>query len=321
MHLSGDVAKSLLEDGDPSVRLGVLRDLLDRPATDPDVAAARAELGTKGWSASILAGQQEPGHWERFDGSGDDLYRPKYIATNWRLLVLSDLGMDRTDPRIDRAARLLLRYWGEESDGVFGQGGSETCITGNSVRMLARFGYLDEPEVRAGLRWLVGAQKPDGGWHCFPSETGTLDAWEALAAFAAVPPPQRNESIRRSIEKGAEFYLDRGLLRESDGSTYEPWHRLHYPHHYYYDLLVGLDVLTALGFGDDPRLKAPLEELERKRLPDGTWALEAVHPDLLPSDPYHPEPPIYPFLIEYPGLRSQWATFLALRVLRRSGRL
>src|SRR5205807_530177 len=41
-------------------------------------------------------------------------------------------------------------------------------------------------------------------------------------------------------------YLTRRLFREGAHPS-RPWFRLHYPVHSYYDLLVGLDVLTSLG--------------------------------------------------------------------------
>ncbi len=119
--------------------------------------------------------------------------------------------------------------------------------------MLTRFGYADDPRVKRIFRWLVNDQKEDGGWHCFKSETGTLDCWEALAALSALPKSKRTRSINASIEKGVEFYLERALHKE--GKKYEPWYRFHYPIHYYYDILVGLNVLTSLGFAADSRLE------------------------------------------------------------------
>src|SRR2546425_568998 len=213
----------LAKDSDPSVRLRVLRDLLDRPADDPAVVPAQREIGRKGWAAQILRGQHPSGQWVNPGTSALDLYRPKYVATNWRLLVLSDLGLTKKTP-----------------------------------------------------------------------------------------------PILRSIERGAEFYLERRLFREGP-TPYRPWFRLHYPVHYYYDILVGLDVLTSLGYGADPRMRPALDRLEAMRNRGGSWNMDALHPDT--EDPaYQFRGPFYPLGLEVPGRPSRWITTTALHVLKRAGR-
>ena len=307
----------LSEEADPSLRHRVLRDVLGRPPDDPDVIRERKGIGRKGWAARILRLQHPQGQWDTAGTSAFELYHPKYVATNWRLLVLSDLGVNGRHPGVVKAVKLFLRRFGGPS-GDLGGRKSEVCFTGNAVRMLARFGYLKDPGVQPAIDWLVRHQKSDGGWHCFRSRTGTLDCWEALAAFAALPPSHRSASIERAIERGAEFYLDRGLLREGR-TPYAPWMRLHYPVHYYYDLLVGLDVLAALGYGEDRRMRPALDKLEGKRNRDGTWNLDAHHPDT-EAPAYQFRGPFYPFGLEVPGRPSRWITATALNLLRRSGR-
>ena len=307
----------LAEEADPSVCHRVLTELLDKPADDPEVVAVRKEIGRKGWAAKILREQHPSGQWSTPGTSAYELYRPKYVATNWRLLVLADLGVSGKNPRVAKAVNLFLRRFSGPSRDLGGRG-SEVCFTGNAVRMLVRFGHLQDRALEPPIEWLVRHQKSDGGWHCFRSRTGTLDCWEALAAFAAMPAASRSAPIRRAIERGADFYLDRGLLREGR-RPYAPWMRLHYPVHYYYDLLVGLDVLTALGYGDDRRMRPALDRLEEKRNHDGTWNLDAHHPDS--EDPqYRTRGPFYAFGLEVPGRPSRWITTTALTVLRRSGR-
>jgi len=306
----------LARDADPSVRLRVLRDLLDRPADDPTVVRAQREIGRKDWAAHILRGQHPSGQWVTPGSSRFELYRPKYVATNWRLIVLSDLGLTKKTPRVAKAARLFLNRFSLSGD--LGGSSSEVCITGNAVRMMARFGYLKDPRVQTGIEWLVRHQKKDGGWHCFRSRTGTLDCWEALAAFAAIPSEARTPPILRSIERGAEFYLERRLFREGP-TLYPPWFRLHYPVHYYYDILVGLDTLTSLGYGEDPRMRPALDRLEAMRNRDGSWNMDALHPDT--QDPaYQFRGPFYPLGLEAPGRPSRWITTTALSVLKRAGR-
>ena len=305
------------EESDPSVRYRVLREILEKPEDNSEVVRSRGQIGRKGWVAQILRLQQPAGHWDAPGTSARELYRPKYIATNWRLLVLADLGVSGKHPRVAKAVDLFFRRFSGPS-GDLGGRRSEVCFTGNAVRMLVRFCHLDDPRLKPAIDWLVRHQKADGGWHCFPSRTGTLDAWEALSAFAALPTAARTPSIVRAIERGADFYLHRGLTREGR-TRYRPWFRLHYPVHYYYDFLVGLDVLTALGYGDDARIRPALDRLEAMRNPDGSWNLDALHPDSEDPD-YQIRGPFYPFGLEVAGRPSRTITTTALAVLKRAGR-
>jgi len=263
-----------------------------------------------------LNDQLPDGHWVTPGTSAGELYRPKYIATNWLAIALADLGMTRTDPRIRRTAELILDRWSKRGGDPSGKTG-EVCVTGNAVRTLIRFGYIDHPVVQRSIAWIVGSQKPDGGWHCFPSRTGTLDSWEGLAALAEIPEEARPESVRRSIERGAEFYLRHGLMKEGR-VRYPPWFRIHYPNHYYYDVLVGLRTLARLGHGADPRMAPAIRWLRKKRGRDGTWALDAAHPDLdAAHGGYVMRRPVFPILLEPLRIPSQWATVEALSVPAR----
>ncbi|HTT72884.1 MAG TPA: prenyltransferase/squalene oxidase repeat-containing protein [Thermoplasmata archaeon] len=306
---------------DPSVRWRFLSEVEGRPPTDARVRAARRAIGRSGWAEGILAHQFPDGRWATPGSSDPEIYRPKYISTYWRFLVLADLGMTRADPRIRHTAELVLRRWTEKGTDLLGGPESEICSVGNSVRALVRYGYLDHPVVQRCIDWTVRTQKRDGGWYCFPGRSsGSIDGWEGLAALAEIPEDARDDRVRRSIERGAEFFLRHRLMDE--GSTrYPPWFRIHFPTHYYYDLLVGLRILTGLGYGADSRLRPALRWLLGKRRRDGTWALDADHPDL---DPQHggyvfDEGPVWPMRLEPPGEPSRWATGEALGVLSRAG--
>jgi hypothetical protein len=306
----------LLEDDQPSVRYLALTRLLDRPEDDPDVRAAREEIPRRGWAADILARQDPAGFWV----DGASLYQPKYLSSNWMLLVLADLGLTRAEPRIDAACRLWIERFARP-DGGFGPDRdkkSHLCTAGNTARALVQFGYEDLPQVRSAFDWFVGAQDKNGGWSCFGSGRN-LDSWEPLSAFAVYPRGRWTPEMTRAVERGAEFFLERELHRQ--GERYEPWYRFHYPVHYYYDLLVGLDILTALGYGGDPRLQHALDVLRDRRRPDGRWNLDAVHPDveggMLAFFEKNPKRRPTPFALETPGEPSRIITLRALTVLRR----
>ncbi|OGS61396.1 MAG: hypothetical protein A3K59_07360 [Euryarchaeota archaeon RBG_19FT_COMBO_69_17] len=310
------VVRWLLEEDQPAVRYLTLTRLLGRPEDDGEVAAAREQIPVRGWAAEILAGQNPTGVWV----SGDSLYQPKYLSTNWMLLILADLGLTEEDSRIRAACKAWIDRFARP-DGGFGPEGSKTshlCIAGNTARALVAFGYADDPRVRSAFEWLATHRDRNGGWSCFGSGRN-LDSWEGLSAFARYPRQKWTEEMRRAVDLGVEFYLQRELHKQGD--HYEPWYRFHHPVHYYYDLLVGLELVTALGRGADPRLEHALSVLKRKRRADGRWNLDAVHPDLegKMADWYaaHPKHRPTPFALEAPGEPSKIITLRAYLVLER----
>jgi len=314
------VLRWLLEAEQPAVRSAALVDLLGRTESDPEVRSARSALARVGWAHDLLRGQGRRGFWEPREPRNvkewiDFLYFPVFGATNWKALVLSDLGLDATNPRIKRIANLLFEYKLRLSS-PFNFFHEEMCISANTARMLTRFGYADDPRVQRLYQWLIEDQRNDGGWNCSQGTPGTLDVWEPLAAFAALPKSKRSPKMEDAISRGAEFYLERKLFEE--GRSYPPWLRLHYPNHYYYDILVGLDVLTQLGYGGDRRLRPALQILSDRRRPDGTWLMDRLHPDIGPKTVIHPsKEKIRPLEIEPAGRPSKWITLKALRVLKR----
>ncbi|MDE1836462.1 MAG: hypothetical protein KGJ23_07595 [Euryarchaeota archaeon] len=312
----------LLEPAQPSVRYRALTELLHRSAKDREVREAKARIPEQGWAAEILS-RREPGGWWVHSKS---LYTPKYLSTNWNLLALADLGATRDLPPI----RVSCELWMERSPlngggvGGFSNGKGHLCYTGNMARALVQFGYGEDPRVRKAFEWLARTADVKGGWSCWnmsdqPSRGRNLDSWEALSAFSVYPRSRWTPEMKRAVELGVEFFLQRELHLQGD--RYKPWYRFHWPSHYYYDVLVGLDVLTALGVTDDPRLKFALDLVRKKRRGDGRWVLDAAHPDV--EGPIkrwidaHPRQAPVPMRFEEVGAPSKMITLTALKVLDR----
>jgi len=91
----------LLEPDQPSVRYLALTQLLGKSETDSDVRDAKARIPSAGWAAEILARRDAGGWWVR------DAHpmSPKYVAMNWNLLALSDLGAPAQSPRCAHRAK------------------------------------------------------------------------------------------------------------------------------------------------------------------------------------------------------------------------
>ncbi len=166
------------------------------------------------------------------------------------------------------------------------------------ARALIRFGYANDSRVRNMMEWLVKTARPKGGWSCrystdVPATSRTLDAWEGIGAFAVYPREKWTSGMRTVVERAAEYYHERELHQQ--GERYEPWYRFHYTTHCYHDLLVGLDCLIALGYGNDRRLGYALELLRSKQGKDEKWKLDAVQTD--------PDPETACWFVEHPKNR------------------
>ncbi|MCI4345988.1 MAG: hypothetical protein L3K07_04475 [Thermoplasmata archaeon] len=313
------VLEWLLEANQPSVRYYTLTGLLDRRESDSEVRAARARMASTGWASDILERQGPNGFWEAREPQTVReylffLWFPEFSATIWSAIVLADLGLTKSDPRIRRTADRLFEYKLGLSS-MINLYHEEMCAVGNAARTLTRFGYGDDARVRRLYDWILEDQRANGGWNCSQGTPGTLERAEPLAALAAVPPSKRTNRMHRSIELGAEFYLTRKLSQE--GARYAPWFRFHYPNHYFYDLLVGLDLLTGLGYAGDRRLRPALQLLHEKCRPDGTWAIDRPNPDAPASLLHLHVKKVRPLQLEPPGRPSKWVTLKALRVLKR----
>lgn len=322
--LKDPVVDWLLREEQPSVRYLTLTGLQGKKEGDPEVRRAKAGITRTGWAKDLLEKQLPGGAWV----SERSLFSPTFHATFWNLLVLSDLGLAKDDPRIDRACQLwMTRNFTRDSGFSYsqsGKGNGHLCVTGNAARMLVRFGYTDHPKVKKAFEWLVKTQAERGGWSCWnfkpPYRQRTLDSWEPLSAFAVYPRQKWTRSMKLACERGAEYFLERELHKQ--GARWEPWYRFHYPVHYYYDVLVGLDLMTALGYAGDKRLGFAMSLVKEKRREDGRWNLDANRPEDSPAlgafRKQHPRSAdLTPLVLEEPGQPSKMITLTCMKILAR----
>jgi len=195
-YLKKSPVRWLLESKNPSVRLLTLRDLLDRDEDDSEIKEARVALSTSDIVTRIFLKQKLEGHWE----NSATPYHPKYKATYWQLMTLGQLGIDRSDARVQSACNYAFglqlpnggfsSYTVERAKDEFEPAKKKilakgkqlpeldawakalvneheySCLTGNVASALIRLGYGDDPRVKRALNWLLSVQNKDGGWLC-----------------------------------------------------------------------------------------------------------------------------------------------------------
>lgn len=328
--LRGDPVDWLIDPAQPAVRHLALRQLLDRPADDPEVAASRAAAMAANPIAAILAAQREDGHWEK-PGPG---YATKYRGTVWQLIFLDQLGADPDDDRIKRAAEYVLAHT-QATSGGFGASGAMRlaapppsavihCLNGNLLRALIGFGWLDDPRVQQAIAWQARAITGEEMDHWYASGTcgprfscaaneGLPCAWgavKALRGLGRIPVERRSPIVLRAIEIGVDLLLSRDPL-DADypagwGNTRPngSWFRLGFPSAYVTDVLENLEILADLGHARDPRLSRAIGWLLRKQDDLGRWRNEYAYNRKTWVD------------FEHQGQPSRWVTLRACRFLR-----
>lgn len=328
--LNGDPLPWLLAEETPAVRHLALRLLLDRPAEDPEVVAARTAAMAARPIAAILAGQQPEGYWVQ-PGAG---YSAKFKGTVWQVIFLDQLGADPTDPRVRAACDYVLEH-GVAPGGGFSlkraqpgrrppDNGVAHCLNGNLLAALVGMGRLEDARVQAALAWEVAAITGEGqaipegaittgaGFQC-RANGGHPCAWgaiKALRALARVPVEQRTARMQRAIDQGAAFLLSADPARaaypdKSGGRNISPaWFKLGFPSAYAADVLQNLEVLCDLGYSGDARLRPALDWLRSKQDAAGRWKNENAYNGRTST------------VLERQGEPSKWVTLRACRVLR-----
>jgi hypothetical protein len=329
-QLKGDSLAWLLEPESPGVRYLALRDLLDRPADDLELRAARRAAHTAGPIATILAAMNPAGYWVQ-PGPG---YNPKYRSTAWAIMMLAQLGASaEEDERIARACAYLLDQ-ALTAGGQFSTSGAPSgtadCLQGELCAALLDLCY-DDPRLVGAFEWMARSVSGEGvapatdrqaGVRYYAGKCGPLFAcgsnnklpcaWGAvkvMLAFSKWPLERRTPLIARAIQQGVDllFSTDPATAAYPTGWSDKPsrnWWKFGFPVFYVTDLLENVEALVRLGYGSDPRLAAALAIIREKQDAQGRWTLEYDYAGKTWVDS---------------GAKKQlnkWVTLRALRVLK-----
>lgn len=323
----------LLEPENPGVRYLAIRDLLDKSDNDPELIEARHEAHTQGPIKLVLDNMQPQGYWEKA-GPG---YTVKYRSAVWALILLAQLGaVAAEDERITRACDYLMEH-ALSAGGQFGIHGTPSstidCLQGNLCWALLELGY-DEQRLDKAFEWMVRTVTGEGmapkddkeaarryyAYNCGPNfacgaNGNQACAWGATKVMMALgkhPEGRHSPLIKEAIQQGVDFFLSNDPT-QADWPTRlgdkpsRNWWKFGFPVFYVTDLLQVVEALTALGYGNDPRLKNTLELIQQKQDAHGRWPLEYDYTGKTWGN--------------Y-GAKKQankWVTLRAMRVLKRAG--
>jgi hypothetical protein len=299
-HLGADTLEWLLESEDPGVRYLAIRDLLDKAENDPELIESRHKAHNQGPIKLVLDNMKPQGYWEKA-GAG---YTVKYRSAVWALILLAQLGAVATeDERITRACNYLMEH-ALSAGGQFGAYGTPSstidCLQGNLCWALLELGY-DDPRLDKAFEWMARTVTGEGmapkedkqaacryyAYNCGPnfacgangSQACAWGATKVMMALGRLTETQRSPLIKEAIQQGVEFFLSNDPVK-ADWPTRlgdkpsRNWWKFGFPVFYITDLLQVVEALTALGYGNDPRLENTLEFIRQKQDAHGRWPLE-----------------------------------------------
>jgi hypothetical protein len=332
-QLKGDSLAWLLGKETPEVRYLALRDLLDCPSTDSDLRAARKTAHQKGPIASILSNMSKECYWVE-PGPG---YNPKYRSTVWSVILLAQLGASiEEDKRIPKACAYLLDHALAESGQFTTSGvpsGTADCLQGNLLWALLELGYEDSrldkafdwtaqsvtgegiapvEDRKSPVRYYAGKCGPTfacGANNRLPCAWGAV---KVMLALGKLPKKKHTPTVKRAIQRGVDFMfsVDPAEAAYPTGFSNKPsgnWWKFGFPVFYVTDLLQIVEALTALGYGDDPRLSHAMTLVREKQDANGRWALDYDYTGKTWVDFGVKKQP------------NKWVTLRALRVLKAIG--
>jgi hypothetical protein len=320
----------LLDPEAPGVRYLALRDVLELPEDDPELAKARSAAHREGPIAAVLDKMSDAGFW----GEPGPGYNPKYFSTVWSIILLAQLGGSvREDERIHRACAYLLAH-NLTASGQFtttgAPSGTVDCLQGNLCWALMELDF-DDPRLEKACEWMARTVTAEGvgpleekqapvryyAGKCGPvfacgANNKLSCAWggtKVMLALGKLPRQRRTPLIESAIQQGVDFFFSTNPIKADypSGWSDKPsgnWWKFGFPVFYITDILQIVEALVSLGYGKDPRLAEALELVRSKQDTQGRWALEFDYNGKTWVDFGAKKQP------------NKWVTLRALRVLR-----
>jgi len=280
----------------PAARFVALRDLLGRPAKDPDLRKAKQGFQRDPFvrdMLGLLRARLAPG-----EGAGAAGLERRYDGGVWLALFLTETGADGALPLLHHAGDVLLARW-------------EKVLVAIDRREETN---LDAPLFRAALRVFARV-----GWE---RDTRVLQGADVLAAralqgrgrtekdlllFAALPKDARSERVTRAISFLATRLLEAELPAALAAGAPEELVMPGFPCGDETDLpemLLALASVLPPESRNEPVLARSLARLAARADHRARWKLERPHPER------------FPVTLERTGELSRWVTLRALSIFQ-----
>jgi len=282
----------------PAARFVALRDLLGRPAKDPDLKKAKQGFSRDPFvrdMLGLLRARLAPG-----EGAGVAGLERRYDGGVWLALFLTEIGGDGALPVLHHAGDVLLARWEKVLVGIDRREHEETNLDAPlfraALRILARVGWERDARVLQGADVLAAR-----------ALAGRGRTEKDLLLFASLPEDARSERVTRAISFLSTRLLEAELPAALAAGAPENLVMPGFPCGDETDLVEMLLALASVlppESRSEPVLVRSLARLAARADHRARWKLERPHPERLPV------------VLERTGELSRWVTLRALFVFQ-----
>lgn len=281
--ISENILNWLLEPENPSLRYRTLLELLGNSPDEVEVVECRNQI-TESIAVKTLLDKMHPNaYWLQKNPRtgkivGDGVEYGSFGTTHYCLSYLAELGMDKTNAQVARAAERYLNL--QRGDGDFLRHFS--CLLGLNIRTFTMLGYVDDSRVKKSIELLLNTDRPDGGYLCDLHEgkykTRSVKSCirgsvKALLAFLSLPEYWEHERVRQLVD----YFLNReGIFKRStpEELVNTDMERNSYPITWRANTYEVLLALSRMGYGKHPGLERAWSLLNSKAEKDGRYVLD-----------------------------------------------
>jgi len=275
-----DIFEWLLEPADPSVRYRTLVELMERGGSE-EALEAKGAIPESEPVRKLMAAMHPDGYWQQknYKGRilGKDVEYGSFATTHFCLSYCAELGLDRSQPFVEKAAS---RYLGlQKEDGDWWE--HLSCLYGYNIRTFIMLGFRDDKRVQRAIDLMLSTNRPDGGYLCDMHEKGkgkppkscVRGAAKALLAFSELPEYWSHARCLQLVD----YFLERnGIYMKNDQGRYVNKDMISdsFPMIWRTNVWEILYALSKMGYGKDERLSDAWKLMESRKDADGRYLLD-----------------------------------------------
>ena len=248
---------------EPAFQYRVLTELLDKPQNDPDVVRLKAAISESKAVKNIFDKMHPDGYWLQKDYkgqvNGDGERYGSFGTTHFVLSYLSELGMDRTDPRIEKAVNRYLDL--QLEDGSWNH--HYSCRYTYNIRAFVKMGFHEDVRVQRSIQLMLETEREDGGYLCDihegkyktrPTKSCVRGGSKALLAFSELPEYWQHPRCLQLVD----YFLRREVLwrvGKPEQFVSKDMQGFNYPIVWRSSMWEPIYALSKMGYGNHPQMQ------------------------------------------------------------------